>query len=448
VSGEHVLDFGALTMTGANYGGSFSQSLAFVGDMTGDGLPDIAVGARYEDWGAEYTGGVHVIDGVTRGNFQAPLGVYALVQGEIADALVGESIAPLGDLNNDGLSELLIGSWSEAKTSAWILFGGTEGRRNVSDLPIAIVADEIGDRAGQVVTGLGDTDGDGLPDFALGMALDDLAGANSGAVYVFLGFDDGVRLMSEADALLTGEVTGAQAGSALDAAGDVNGDGYEDMLIGAPKDDQAFERGGAAYIVLGPFGTGSLAGAWVEIHGSSRGDEIGWCVSRAGDIDGDGKSDMLIGAPFATTHDIPYNGSLWILTGVEGGDYAVDGIGTEIYGMDNSEFTGEACAPGGDVNGDGLAEVFGGSLQIKNQDDVTVGAGWLFYSPFPGVASRDQADVHLYGVYQYEHAGSTVAGGWDIDADGYDDLLIGAQLGGNDYQGAAYLWLGGPEDIE
>jgi len=445
IHGDRDLSDAALMVVGGDRLGQFSSAVTPAGDMDGDGLPELAFGARYEEWDSYGAGSVYVIDGATRGRVQAGAVAEIHLKGELAYEAVGQALSPLGDLDGDGHDDLLVGSYSTYYESAWVLYGGVSGTQETSRLPTVILAEEEDAYAGQVLAGLDDTDGDGFPDFVIGLPEEDLAGQDSGAVFVFTGVGKESLDLADASAVITGEAIGAAAGTTLDRAGDVNGDGYGDMLVGAPQDSQEVEKAGAAYIVLGPFNTGSLAGAWLEIHGKLPQDQLGWCVAGAGDVDGDGRLDLVIGAPFSSTDDLIYNGVLWVLTDVVQGDAAIGQIATQIRGVDSAEATGEACTTGGDLDGDGLAELVGGSLQAQ-RDGTTLGAAWIFDSPFSGVGYRDQADAHLWGVVEHEQAGNVVTGGFDVDQDGYDDLLVGSRYGGDNDQGAAYLWLGGPEE--
>jgi hypothetical protein len=97
------------------------------------------------------------------------------------------------------------------------------------------------------------------------------------------------------------------------------------------------------------------------------------------------------------------------------------------------------------MNGDGLAEILGGSCQADD-GDLQTGAAWLFFSPFTGSSLMAQADAHLSGFYENEQSGTAVAGGSDVDQDGDDDLMLSARYGGSNLEGATCLWLGGPDD--
>lgn len=121
-----------------------------------------------------------------------------------------------------------------------------------------------------------------------------------------------------------------------------------------------------------------------------------------------------------------------------GESIAGDGIHDFALGLGSADL-------GGDMNVDGLAEILGGSFQADD-GDLQTGAAWLFFGVFTVSSLMSQADVHLYGFYENEQAGTAVAGGSGVDQDGYDDLMLSARYGGSNLEGATCLWLGGPDD--
>ncbi len=199
----------------------------------------------------------------------------------------GASAAGVGDLDRDGYGELLIGGPSADGGAAWLLSGPLSGE---IDLGEAVSFSGGSGRLGIAVAGGGDLSGDLLVDLAV---ADDRAESLAGAAYVFYGPVTASADIADADAVLTGAQPGDRAGRSLQGVGDISGDGVADALVGAPGFDG--ERG-AALLVFGPVsGVMSLADADATLSGVEARDSAGGAVAAAGDLDGDGAADLLVG---------------------------------------------------------------------------------------------------------------------------------------------------------
>lgn len=242
------------------------------------------------------------------------------------------------------------------------------------------------------------------------------------------GSDTSMCTLLFADAVYTGEVAGDGAGWALAGAGDLNGDGYDDLLVGSFGNDSASDGAGAAYLVLGsalPVSEG-LGGA-DAIYTGQPGDDAGRGLGRVGDVDGDGYDDVLIGA-CGNADGAAY----LVLGGPSPGSLGLAGADAEYTGTSTLDWIGCSLQnAGGDVNGDGFDDMLFGAYPSCRPAMAVVFGGPALVSMSLGLA-----DV----TYDYPHPSGpsfpVVRVTGDVDADGFDDILVGAEV-------SAYLLLGG-----
>ncbi|MCP4362237.1 MAG: hypothetical protein GY796_29880 [Chloroflexi bacterium] len=316
-------------------------------------------------------------------------------------------------------------------------------------------AEAAGDQAGDTVAGLGDINGDGLPDFAIGAPHNDEAGNNAGQVYIFWGRPEGwgtVLDLSLADASFLGERSDARAGNVVAAAGDVNNDGFNDILIGAYSDGEAGTRAGQIYLVLGK-ATGwamdiSLSLADASFLGENLGDEAGTAVAGVGDANGDGFDDILIGAP---KNDYAGNraGQAYLILGQATGwamDMSLSLADASFLGEKQMERATSSLAGAGDVNGDGFDDLVIGDWGLNNHVP-NGGEAYLIFGKATGWTMHTSlldSDASFMGEALGNWAGYSVDGVGDVNGDSFDDVLIGAP-GSDDHgrqTGEAYLILG------
>ncbi len=316
---------------------------------------------------------------------------------------------------------------------------------------------QAGGQAGFHVAPAGDLDGDGFHDVIVGAWVDGTTGPSAGAAYVVYGpLTAGLIDLAQADAKLLGELIGDFAGEGWAGVGDMNGDGFDDFVIGAPGRFPPAQPGvpapGAAYLFYGAkerlSGTMSLAEADVKLIGESNVDFAGLAVATANDLDDDGFADLVVGAP----RD-PAGGS------AAGAVYVFYGGGDRLSGTINLSEAGAKLvgAPGdlagfrldraGDLDGDGSEDLVIGAPAMAGFGGSGVAATYVLYGTperLSGTISLPQTAARLVGEEPDDRPGLGVAGAGDMDRDGFDDFVVGADLedAGGLNAGAAYVFYG------
>ena len=432
------------TMVGEKAGSHAGWSVAGLGDVNGDGFDDVAVGSWQDDTGGEYAGAVSIFYGPVLGAINLNRADAKLVGAHPGDH-AGWAVSAAGDINRDGFADILVGGYGAGvgAGAAWIVFGPVDGQRSLADADVRILGDQPYDYAGISVAGAGDLNSDGYPDIAIGAyGVDSPQYADVGAVYIFHGPLMGVRSVNSADATLLGSGPSDWFGYTVAAAGDATGDGRADLLVGAPGETRDGPDTGAAYVFRGDMGAMMTAGgAHARLRGIDTNDRAGASVA-AGDLNGDGISDVVVGA-WGSDVGSADAGAAFILYGPVSGLISLETADATIAGASPGDAFGFAVDVAEDINGDGLADVLLGALQ-NDAGGPDSGSAYVFYGPVAGKGSASQADVTLVGEVYADRAGGSVASGGDTDGDGYGDLLIGAHgndSGGSD-SGAAYLVCG------
>ena len=349
---------------------SSSQSIPYrgmslvgaAGDLDGDAVDDFYV---------VNSTGVHLFWGDRGGHSIGRIGD--------ADVYFGmknmESVETAGDLDGDGYDELLMGVplayYGLYEVCSVVILAGGEKRIFSSgpidwDVPRYLGLRDL--ECGAAVSGAGDTDGDGYEDILFGSPGE---GAYGSASWVSgSNVEDAITSTADVDALLMGDQHPGGAGSALAGLGDVDGDGYDDFIVGT-------DTANRAYLYFGqPSGMedGSLKDASVVFSGENTNDMAGHVVSTAGDTNGDGFADVLIGAPRAKNHDAKRAGSSYLFLGGSGisGSWTLGGADWSIGGEKYLDDAGAALAGGGDVNADGYDDFIIGA---PGQDGTAKNAG-------------------------------------------------------------------------
>ena len=480
------------TINGINAYDGLGRSVSSAGDVNGDGFDDIIIGATGADPnGNNSVGQSYVVFG-TSGGFAASFDRSSLdgsngftINGIDGSDFSGYSVSSAGDVNGDGFDDIIIGATgadpngNSGAGESYVVFGQSGGFAASFDLSaldgsngFTINGIETLDFSGNSVSSAGDINGDGFDDIIIGADDADPNGnRDAGESYVVFGASGGFAAsldLSSLDGSNGFTISGIDAfdvlGRSVSSAGDINGDGFDDIIIGAPGGDSNGNSGaGESYVVFGTSGgfAASLDLSALDgsngfiLNGIDRSDQSGYSVSSAGDINGDGFDDIIIGAIYAAPNGNYGAGESYVVFGQSGGFTAsfdlssLDGSnGFVLNGIDGGDDSGDSVSSAGDVNGDGFDDIIIGARVADSYGNGRPGESYVVFGQSGGfAASFDLSALDgsngfiLNGIDTYDYSGDSVSSAGDINGDGFDDIIIGA-YGANDYAGESYVVFG------
>jgi hypothetical protein len=423
-------------------------SLAGVGDTDGDGLDDFLVGAYGDDIAYNSAGVTYLMTSVASGDISMPTAAAAKIYGEAATNFSGFAVSPAGDMDGDGYADILIGSYQEDSGgsdagAAYLVHGPLSGDVSLAAAEAKLIGEAAMDYAGYSIHGGGDFNGDGTPDVVVGAYAQDSGSPDAGAAYVLFGPLSGEISLGASDFIGMGENLSDYAGYDVAFAGDTDGDGLDDILVGAYGEDSGGNAAGAAYLVRGG-AEGALSLQFAEgfYPGEDSFHFAAQRVSSAGDFNGDGLDDILVGAPGEDSMGSS-TGAAYVLHGPADGEIDLSDADAKFVGENSLHYAGRGVSEAGDIDGDGAADLAVGASGLSETANAA-GAAYVVFGPQTGVLSLAYTYAKGIGEGLGHNAGWTVDGIGDIDGDGLDDILVGApyenSIGTN--AGAAYLLLG------
>lgn len=387
-------------------------SLSDAGDVDADGFDDFILGFPLENpGGLSIAGSAYVYSGATGG-------LIWQFDGSSTQDRFGSSVASAGDVDRDGFGDIIIGArfaapGGRSSAGSVYLFSGATG-----NLIWQIDGAKAGDQLGSALALAGDVNRDGMNDVLISAMYASSPGgaARVGSVYV-VSAKTGNLIWQ-----LNGFRSGDEFGESIAGAGDVDGDGYEDIIVGTTQVDQGGERAGAAYVFSGA--TGGLL--W-QLFGNSR-ERLGHSVSSASDVNHDGLSDVIVGVPFAGfldrglayVYSVTDNSLIWEIKGAA----ADDEFGTSIANL-------------GDVNTDGHDDLFIGAPSANPNRILDAGAAYVYCGATQSLIRR------IDGLAEGDRLGELVGRAGDLDANGLSDVIVLAphtDPGGAMDAGSVSIW--------
>lgn len=433
---------------------SSAPIVAALGDLTGDGVPELVFGAPNDDDKAVDAGRIFVLSGAQAGGASITMGALSslmIIDGISAGDRAGAAVSAIADLNGDMFGDILIGApgtnigaAADAGT-AFVVWGqaGTnidlQDPTNSNGGGFAIKGEAAGDAAGTTITAISDLNGDGKADILVGATGQDAGGADAGAVYVVWGkgTDPAVKLSSVAAGSLgfkiIGDSAGDLAGSSIGTVGDLNGDGKAEILVGTTASQLGGASSGAAYVVFGK-GTGASVDLTDVASGAGgfaikgvAGDMAGAAILGIGDVNGDGISDILIAAPGSNSAYVVFGKSNTAT--VDLSDVRAGIGGFQILAEQAGDLAGISITGGRDLNHDGVADIVIGAPH-NGEGGVDAGAVYIIWGGGHSVVDLAAISQSFGGAKIVGAAGSltgtAVSVTADVNADASPDLLVSA----------------------
>jgi hypothetical protein len=443
-------------------GAELGVSVAGAGDVNGDGYADVIVGARFYDAGQTDEGAAFVFlgsaSGIASGN---PASAAAQLESDQADANFGYSVAGAGDVNGDGYADVIVGArFYDAgqifEGAAFVFLGSASGIASGSPATAAaqLESDQAEAEFGVSVAGAGDVNGDGYADVIVGALFYAAGQSFEGAAFVFLGSASGIVSGNPATAAtqLESDQADAELGVSVAGAGDVNGDGYADVIVGTHGYDAGQTNEGAAFVFLGSasgIASGNPSTAAAQIEADQAEARLGHRVAGAGDVNGDGYADVIVGARFYEAGQA-LEGAAFVFLGSASGIASGNPVTAAAQLEADQVFAnlGVSVAGAGDINGDGYADVIVGA-RFYDAGQADEGAAFVFLGSASGIASGNPstAAAQLEADQANANLGYSVVGAGDVNGDGNADVVVGSRFydAGQTDEGAAFTFLPEPD---
>ncbi|MFA5211117.1 MAG: FG-GAP-like repeat-containing protein [Patescibacteria group bacterium] len=400
----------------ANLGVSVSDA----GDVNGDGFGDVIIGANFYDEGESDEGVVFVYHGSASGLSSSANWSAGSNQTE---ARFGTVVSSAGDINGDGYSDILVGAnyfdnGESNEGATFVYYGGSEKLNTIADW--SKESDQANAYFGYKVSSAGDVNGDGYDDILVGAWYYDNGETNEGKVFLYYGSANGVSTIANWTA--EGNQINAYFGKSISSAGDVNGDGYDDVIISSHKFDVGENIDvGKIFAYYGSASGLSEIPDWT-LEGNQASAYFGDAISSAGDVNGDGYSDIIIGADYYDVGELANAGKVFVYYG------SASGLSSTTYwsveGNYSNEYVGTAISSAGDVNGDGLSDIIINVYDYIEEEANYFDSIHVYYGSASGLP--ETPDWFVYENQLNTNFGFSISSAGDVNGDGYSDILVGA----------------------
>ncbi|MFN8396642.1 MAG: FG-GAP-like repeat-containing protein [Bacteroidia bacterium] len=417
-----------------------ARGVSGLGDINGDGYSDVISGAPHFSNGQSLEGAAFIFHGSASGVSTTPA---PIAEGNQFNAHMAYSVSSAGDVNGDGFSDMLSGAYGYSNGQSqeggiYVYHGSPTG---IPASATTILESNFGGAyLGYSAAGAGDVNGDGYSD-VVGGAMSYFSGqSGEGAMYVFHGSATGVSAVPAV--IVQSNQIAANMGNAVAGAGDVNGDGYSDIIVGAYRYTRGQNQEGVAFIYHGS-ATGIITPAADTLEVNQVGAQFAYSVAGAGDVNGDGFSDVIVGA-WAYDNGQNNEGAAFVFHGSATG--IINTPAAMVESDQISAFMGAGVSGLGDVNGDGYSDVIAGAYQYDN-GQLDEGAAFVYHGSATGISTIPAAMVE--GNQDSAWMGLGVSGAGDVNGDGYCDVIVGAELYNNGQrdEGRVYVYHGGPSGM-
>ena len=495
-------------LKGIDEGERSGISVSNAGDINGDGIDDIVIGAPGDNSISlyDYGGRIYQVFQGSRGKSYVIFGSESDFNGSIdletldgSNGFViagldefdtfGSSVSNAGDVNGDGIDDLIVGTptppggfpaiysssyiYNTYRGESYVIFGGSDVG-NSGNLELEQLDGSDGfiisgindyDLSGNSVSRAGDINGDGIDDLIIGAPGAEpgentyLSGSYGESYIVFGGSDVGnsgnleLSTLNGSNGFVIGGIDEFDlSGESVSSAGDVNGDGIDDIIIGARLADVTinYSSEGESYVVFGGSNVGNSGNLELStlngnngfvISGIDEGDNSGNSVSSAGDVNDDGIDDIIIGALRADVNDDNDAGESYVVFGGSSvgnsGNLELSALdssnGFIISGLNEDDFSGSSVSSAGDVNNDGIDDIIIGAPSADPNGIENAGESYVIFGSSDGFAATlDLANLDhssgfiISGLNEDDFSGSSVSSAGDVNNDGIDDIIIGA----------------------